>query len=70
MLNSNRDYKRLNRANLAIRGRIFSKLNLSSINKIETVINDCDVRIEDSKRILDLLNIARHNQMNAPHHIC
>ena len=69
MLNSNHDYKRLNRANLAVRGRIFSKLNLSSINKIETVINDCDLRIKDSKRILDLLNIARQSNECATSHL-
>ena len=40
MLNSNRDFRRKNRATLAVQGSIYSKISMSSLEMIKCTIND------------------------------
>ena len=48
MLNSHRDFRRNNRAHLAVQGAIFGKINKASIEKIQKLINtNVNIRVTD-----------------------
>ena len=60
MLRNHRDFKRVNKANSAVKGIIFLKINLSSINKIEEIIDAATPSV-DHERILGLLRVAKNS---------
>ena len=60
MLRNHRDFKRVNKANSAVKGIIFLKINLSSINKIEDIIDAATPSV-DHERILGLLRVAKNS---------
>ena len=64
MLKSHRDYKCVNKANAAVRGCIYSKLGLSSIDRVKKMIEDSSLlSYQDNQRILELLDVARNTNL-------
>ena len=50
-----RDTKRKNRANLAVQGCLYSKLNLSSLEKLKTMVTSNEViNVEEASKLIDI----------------
>ena len=59
MLSAHRDVRRRNKANMAVRASIISKINISSIDKIKFLVTDDPQSIlNNPDRIHNLLDIA------------
>ena len=60
MLSTNRDFKRSNKANMAVRGCIYSKISSSSIAKVKELMNeDASFGSDNHQHILKLLDISQ-----------
>ena len=60
MLNTNRDYKRRNKANMAVRGYIYWKIGSSSIAKVKELMDEnTSFDTDNHQDILKLLDISQ-----------
>ena len=71
MLRNHRDYRRNNKANLAVKGAIFAKLNRSSIDNMKEVLGNDSITssissatMEKLLKMVEIAAISNENMIN------